>query len=184
MGGRDGAARNRQVCVLDDDARSTTSPTPPSRCPGRGGPARSDASSLWEAHLGPLLLFGDVVAVRGRSEAAPAPVSESRRMHNALGRDGELLKRRVLGGLADASDHRVLVLELARLGRDDAEHDRLRAITAFRQSAERLKIARALRVSVFSKLTEHAPVVVKFLRRQRRGTQDSARGSTCRRSGR
>ena len=57
----------------------------------------------------------------------------------ALRRDRELLERRILGRLVDARDHGGLVFELARLRRDNAEHDRLRAVTTLGQEAQRLE---------------------------------------------
>ena len=86
-----------------------------------------------EGQLGDLLVVGQHVALDRRGEAA-------------LGRQAQLLERHVLRRLVDASLERVLVLERARLGRDEAEHDHL----ARRHEAQRFEPARA-RVVVLQK---------------------------------
>src|SRR5262249_26314839 len=74
------------------------------------------------AHLGPLLLLGEDVALLGRGEAA-------------LRAKRELLKRRELRRLVDAAFDSVLALERAALRGDDADHDDLLALG---QEAQRL----------------------------------------------
>src|SRR5205085_11313047 len=76
----------------------------------------------------PLLVLGQLVALDSRREPA-------------LGREAQLLDRRVLRRLVDASLQLVLRLELAGLRRHEAEHDLLVALW---QEAQRLETARAL----------------------------------------
>src|SRR5688572_444036 len=82
------------------------------------------------AQLRPLLLVGEDVAFLGRSEAA-------------LRRQRELLERRKFCRLVDPALDGVLVLERARLGGDEAEHDDL---VALRQEAQRVEAAGAVGV--------------------------------------
>ena len=104
------------------------------RAPGAGrGSSRRPPSApdlLGDLHdlaqLGPLLLLAERVALDGRGEAA-------------LRREAELVDVDELRGLLDAALEQVLALELALLGRDEAEHDEL----ARRHEAQRLEAARA-----------------------------------------
>lgn len=63
---------------------------------------------LHQGELGPLLLFGELVADLARGEAA-------------LGAQVEAVERHVAGGFVDAYDHGVLVFRLGALGDDQAE---------------------------------------------------------------
>src|SRR4051812_21799220 len=76
-----------------------------------------------QAELRPLLVLRQLVALDRRGEAA-------------LRGQAELLERRVLRRLLDATLQLVLRLELAALRRHEAEHDLLLAL---RQEAERLE---------------------------------------------
>ena len=81
------------------------------------------------AQLRPLLILGQRVAFFRAGEAA-------------LRRERELIERREFRGLVDAAQNRIPRFKLAGLRRDQPEYDRL----AFRQEAQRLEAARALRV--------------------------------------
>jgi hypothetical protein len=73
------------------------------------GPARCSAGGVdHQAQLVALVFHGDVVAVDGAGEAA-------------LGRQGQLLHGRVLGGFVDAALQVVLVFQLAELGGHQAQ---------------------------------------------------------------
>src|SRR5260370_40495554 len=84
-----------------------------------------------EAQLGDLLGRGQRVALERRGEAA-------------LRAEAELLERDIFRGLLDAALERVLLLQRAVLGGDQAEHDHL----ALGHEAQRLEPARA-RIVVF-----------------------------------
>src|SRR5215471_21579543 len=83
-----------------------------------------------EAELGPLLLLGEDVALFRRGEAA-------------LRGERELLERRELRGFLEAALDVVLLLELAELRGDDADHDDL---VALGQEAQRLEAPGAIAV--------------------------------------
>src|SRR3954469_21522731 len=81
------------------------------------------------AELGPLLVLGQQVALLGAGEAA-------------LRRQAELVERREFRRLFDTPLELVLALELAGLGRHDAQHDLL----ALREKTQRLEAAGAVGV--------------------------------------
>jgi hypothetical protein len=70
----------------------------------------------------------------------------------ALGAHTELLQRRVLGGLSDSLNNLGLVLELARLGRDQTEHDALLAVLG--QESQRLESTRSLVIPLEQKVVD------------------------------
>src|SRR5581483_8387780 len=80
-----------------------------------------------ETELCDLLVDRESIAFHGRREAA-------------LGRQAELIDVDVLSRLLDAALDRILLLELAALGRDETEHDLL----ALGKKAQRSEPARAL----------------------------------------
>src|SRR5687768_11055116 len=82
------------------------------------------------AHLGPLLLLGEDVALLGRGEAA-------------LRAECELLHRREFRRLVDPALDDVLALERAALRGDDADHDDLLALG---QESQRFETAGTLAV--------------------------------------
>src|SRR5690606_33263193 len=104
---------------------------------GEGGNARHPSPPHFvrgfhdQIELRLLLVGAERVAVDGRREAA-------------LRAEAELLQRYELRGFLDAPLQRVLLLERALLGGDEAEHHRL----ALRNIAQRLETART-RVVVF-----------------------------------
>ena len=63
-----------------------------------------------EGNLGPLLVLGELVAALAGGKAA-------------LGREAEVLKRHVLGGLVDALNEELLILKTRLLAGHKAEHD-------------------------------------------------------------
>ena len=65
-----------------------------------------------ECDLGPLLVFGELVAFLGGGEAA-------------LGGQAQAVERNVLGGFLDAGLDGVRILKVGLLGGDQAEHDLL-----------------------------------------------------------
>ena len=67
---------------------------------------------LDECDLGPLLVFGELVAFLGGGEAA-------------LGGQAQAVERNVLGGFLDAGLDGVRILKVGLLGGDQAEHDLL-----------------------------------------------------------
>src|SRR5262245_58998286 len=82
------------------------------------------------AHLGPLLLFGEDVALLGRGEAA-------------LRAERELFQRRVFRRLVDAALDVIFLLQRAALRGYQANH---RDLVALRQEAQRLETAGTLGV--------------------------------------
>ena len=138
MGGRDRATRDRQVCALDNLYIASLR-----RAPHLLGDVANESdlraiSSGEPSGRRALAHCSSSDSVLPCAVEAKPHLETERRLNgvDALGRDGELLERSVLGRLVNAGDHRVLVLELASLARNDAEDDGLRASAALGQEAQ------------------------------------------------